>query len=59
LVERNAEEDKTVHWKSTALWGGKKVELRQTQRAVTPYGGLAGGASFDAILNCRGRDDHC
>jgi len=29
-----------VHWKSTALWGGKKVELRQTQRAVTPYGGL-------------------
>jgi hypothetical protein len=40
LVERNAEEDKTVHWKSTALWGGKKVELRQTQRAVTPYGGL-------------------
>ena len=29
-----------MHWKSTALWGGKKVELRQTQRAVTPYGGL-------------------
>jgi hypothetical protein len=40
LVERNAEEEKTVHWKSTALWGGKKVELRETQRAVTPFGGL-------------------
>src|SRR5438552_6747579 len=40
LDERNAEEDKTVHWKITALWGGKKVELRETQRAVTPFGGL-------------------
>jgi hypothetical protein len=37
---RNFEEDKTVHWKITALWGGKKVELRETQRAVTPFGGL-------------------
>jgi hypothetical protein len=40
LVGRNAEEDKTVHWKITALWGGRKVELRETQRAVTPFGGL-------------------
>jgi hypothetical protein len=40
LVERNTEEDKTVRWKITALWGGKKVELRETQRAVTPFGGL-------------------
>ena len=24
----------------TALWGGRKVELRETQRAVTPFGGL-------------------
>ena len=40
VVKRNAEEDKTVHWKITALWGGKKVELRETQRAVTPFGGL-------------------
>src|SRR6266853_1909125 len=40
LDERNAEEDKTVHWQITALWGGKKVELRETQRAVTPFGGL-------------------
>jgi Transposase DDE domain group 1 len=40
LVRRNTEEDKTVHWKITALWGGKKVELRETQRAVTPFGGL-------------------
>ncbi len=29
-----------MHWKITARWGGKKVELRETQRAVTPFGGL-------------------
>ena len=29
-----------MHWKITALWGGRKVELRETQRAVTPFGGL-------------------
>ena len=29
-----------MHWKLTSLWGGKKVELRETQRAVTPFGGL-------------------
>ena len=29
-----------MHWKITALWGGKKVESRETQRAVTPFGGL-------------------
>jgi hypothetical protein len=40
LDKRNAEEDKTVHWTVTALWDGKKVELRETQRAVTPFGGL-------------------
>src|SRR5262252_9262762 len=40
LVKRNTEEDKTVHWTTTALWGGKKVELRETQRAVTLFGGL-------------------
>jgi hypothetical protein len=40
LDERNFEEDKTVHWKITALGGGKKVELRETPRAVTPFGGL-------------------
>jgi DDE family transposase len=40
LDRRNTEEDKTVHWKITSLWGGKKVELRETQRAVTPFGGL-------------------
>src|SRR3984893_11516601 len=40
LDERNFEEDKTVHWKSTSLWGGKKVEFRETPRAVTPFGGL-------------------
>jgi Transposase DDE domain group 1 len=40
LDERNAEEDKTVPTQITALWGGKKVELRETPRAVTPFGGL-------------------
>jgi hypothetical protein len=40
LDERNFEEDKTVHWKITSVWGGKKVELRETPRAVTPFGGL-------------------
>lgn len=29
-----------MQWKVTAFWGGKKVELRQTSRAVTPFGGL-------------------
>ena len=29
-----------MHWKITSVWGGKKVELRQTPRAVTPFGGL-------------------
>jgi hypothetical protein len=40
LARRNTEEDKTVHWKTTSLWGGKKVELRETQQAVTPFGGF-------------------
>src|ERR1700739_910250 len=40
LIRRNNEEDKNVHWKITSLGGGKKVELRETQRAVTPFGGL-------------------
>jgi hypothetical protein len=40
LDERNAEEDKTVPTEITALGGGRKVELRETQRAVTPFGGL-------------------
>ena len=29
-----------MHWKITSFWGGKKVELRETPRAVTPFGGL-------------------
>ena len=29
-----------MHWKITSLWGGKKVELREASRAVTPFGGL-------------------
>jgi hypothetical protein len=53
LVGRNAEEDKTVHWKTTALWGGSKVELRETQRAVTPFGGLV---VFLEFLRCVGYD---
>src|SRR5271156_2330135 len=39
-LQAKRREDKTVHWKVTALWGGKKVELRETQRAVPPFGGL-------------------
>ena len=30
MDERNAEEDKTVHSQITALWSGRKVELRET-----------------------------
>jgi hypothetical protein len=30
-----------VHRKITSLWGKKKVVLRQTPRAVTPFGGLS------------------
>jgi len=30
-----------VHRKITSLWGEKKVVLRQTARAVTPFGGLS------------------
>lgn len=40
LVRRNAEEEKTVHLQITALRGERKVELRETLRAVTPFGGL-------------------
>jgi len=29
-----------VHTEITSLWGRKKVELRETARAVTPFGGL-------------------
>ena len=29
-----------MRWKITSLLGGKKVELRETSRAVTPFGGL-------------------
>ena len=29
-----------MHWKSTSVGGGEKVELRETPRAVTPFGGL-------------------
>jgi hypothetical protein len=32
--------DKTVRGEISAIFGGKKVELRSTRRAVTPYGGL-------------------
>jgi len=30
-----------VHRKVTSLWGGKEVILRETPRAVTPFGGLS------------------
>ena len=48
-----------MHWKITALWGGKKVELRETQRAVTPFGGLV---AFCELLrqvgNCEAVSQH-
>ena len=31
--------DKTVRGEISAIFGGNKVELRQTRRAVTPFGG--------------------
>ncbi len=31
-----------MHWKINALWGGRKVELCETQRAVTPFWGAGG-----------------
>jgi hypothetical protein len=60
LVGRNAEEDKTVHWKTTALWGGRKVELRETQRAVTPFGGLVAFFEFlrARVATWRALDEH-
>lgn len=35
-----AGKNETLHWRITSLRGGKKVELRETQRAVTPLGRL-------------------
>lgn len=37
-----------MHWKITALWRGKKVGLRETQRAVTPFSRLAVFVEFFA-----------
>ncbi len=42
-----------MHWKITALWGGKKVELRETQRAVTPFGGLVVFFEFLRLVGYR------
>jgi len=42
-----------VHWKITALWGGKKVELLETERAVTPFrrfGGVLRISAADRLL---------
>lgn len=41
LDRRNGEEDEAEHRKVTAIVGEKKVELRETPRAVTTFGGLA------------------
>ena len=30
-----------MHWRITALWRGKRVGLRETQREVTPFTRLA------------------
>lgn len=45
-----------MHWKITALWRGKKVGLRETQRAVTPFSRLAVFVEFfaaDRLLRSR------
>ena len=42
-----------MHWKITALWGGKKVELLETERAVTPFrrfGGVLRISAADRLL---------
>jgi hypothetical protein len=38
--ETKLRRDKTVRQEITPLWGEKKVEWRETKRAVTPWGGL-------------------
>jgi hypothetical protein len=40
LDRGNAEKDKIEQTQITALWSATKVELRETRRAVTPFGGL-------------------
>src|SRR5215469_8582998 len=40
LVKRNAEEDKTVHWKITALLGREESGITRDPTVVTPFGGL-------------------
>jgi hypothetical protein len=59
LDERNAEEDKTVPTEIPALGGGKKVELHETQRAVTLFGELVVLIEFlrqvgyiDVVIRC-------
>jgi hypothetical protein len=39
-VKNKLRRNKTVRQEITSIWGEKKVELRQTKRAVTPFGGL-------------------
>ena len=48
-----------MHRKTTSLWGEKKVVLRQTARAVTPFGGLSVFIEFLSKIGFReqvGRD---
>jgi hypothetical protein len=39
-IEVKLRRNKTVRLQITPICGGKKVELRETKRAVTPFGGL-------------------
>ena len=47
-----------MHWKITSLWGGKKVELRETPRAVTPFGGLVVFFEFRQVGYCEAVRQH-
>jgi hypothetical protein len=44
-----------VHRKISAFWGEKKVILRDTQRAVTPWGGLSVFVEFVRQRGFRGQ----
>jgi hypothetical protein len=37
----NVSSDKAVPWEISALLTGERLKLRETERAVTPFGGLA------------------
>ena len=48
-----------MHWELTSLCGGKKVELRETQRAVTPFGELLVFVKFRQRVGYREAVSRC